>query len=370
MLEMKKSKVGIVTIYDNNYGNRLQNYAISKMFLLYDVICENLIIKIEKDRKRYFIKRILPHNFTKYIKRIIKRNKTSLLDERGLIFEKFTSIMKNKYISVNFVEELKKRKLYAGYKICFVGSDQVWNPDFAGQDYYFLNFVEPHKRIAFAASIGYEELPSEVLERYTVHWKQMHYISVREDSAADIIEKATGKRPDVFLDPTLLLTREEWNEVAKQPKCNIPKKYILCLFLGKMPEYIKEACKNAYGMEIIILNDKTFPDYYVQGPSEFIWLVQNAELILTDSFHCSVFSIIYHKQFWVFKRDDEQLKNMFTRMETLLNRFDMMDRVQKWNEPVSFEQITEERFIQAESIRAKERDRVLQIIGNIIRESV
>lgn len=228
----------------------------------------------------------------------------------------------------------------------------------------------PQKRIAFSASIGYEELPTEVLERYTKYWKQMRYISVREDSAADIIEKATGKRPDVFLDPTLLLTQNEWNEIVEKPKCRIPDKYILGLFLGNMPQEIKTKYEQAYGMEFVILNDKSFPDYYVLGPSEFVWLIQNAELVLTDSFHCSVFSIIYHKQFWIFERDDTELGNMFTRLETLLKRFDMMDRIQKWNVAISFEQIKEERFVKAEEIRAMERNRVLNIFENIIKKDI
>lgn len=364
---MQKEKIGIVTIQDDdNYGNRLQNFACFKMFSHYEVICENICIRVETNKVKLYLKKILSKRLIRVIKAIIKKENIRVQYSRLDLFEEFTEKMTRKQFLIDFMDESYKDKYFSNYKYCFVGSDQVWNPDFAGQDYYFLNFVEPHKRIAFAASIGYTELPDDVLKRYTEHWKQMRYISVREESAADIIEQATGKRPDVFLDPTLLLTREEWDEVAKQPKCDIPPKYILCLFLGKMPEYIKDAYEKAYDMELVILNDKAFPDYYVQGPSEFVWLVQNAELILTDSFHCSVFSIIYHKQFWVFERDDIELKNMFTRMETLLKRFDMMDRIQKRDVPVSFEKISEERFEEAEVIRRRERDRVLQIIGNIV----
>ena len=364
---MQKEKIGIVTIQDdNNYGNRLQNFACIKILTQCGVICENICITFERNRIRLIFKKIISKRLIKLVKSIIKRESICIQYSRTNLFEKFTKKMVCKKIVTSFIKQGYIDKYFSDYKYCFVGSDQVWNPDFAGQDYYFLNFVEPQKRIAFAASIGYTELPDDVLKRYTEHWKQMRYISVREESAADIIEKATGKRPDVFLDPTLLLTRKEWDEVKKQPKCNLPKKYILCLFLGKMPEYIKEAYEKAYDMELVILNDKAFPDYYVQGPSEFVWLVQNAELVLTDSFHCSVFSIIYHKQFWVFERDDIQLKNMFTRMETLLKRFDMMDRIQKRNAPVSFEKISEQRFIEAEDIRREERDRVLQIIGDIV----
>lgn len=359
-------KICLITIQDyNNYGNRLQNFAVTLLLSLFHVKCENVMFVMGENKVKFYLKQMLPHKLKRQIKHTLKKN-TMIDFDRYHSFKTFSEQISKKNLFLNSIDDLVKNKCNLEYDYCFVGSDQVWNPDFAGRDYHFLNFVEPHKRIAFAASIGYDKLPEDVVERYTEHWKQMCYISVREESAADIIEKATGKRPDVFLDPTLLLTKEEWDEVAKQPKCDIPKQYILCLFLGNMPEYIKETYEKAYDMELVILNDKFFPDYYVQGPSEFVWLIQNAEWVLTDSFHCSVFSIIYHKQFWVFERDDIELKNMFTRMETLLKRFDMMDRIQKRNAPVSFEKISEESFIEAEDIRRQERDRVLRIIGDIV----
>lgn len=366
---MKDKKIGIVTIHDNNnYGNRLQNYAVSRIIFDCNNNSENIVIRIESDVIKYLLKKIIPFKLFKILKYVLKRDVDEIYRRRMKNFDCFTDCMKNKYYNVNKMENLKKKTNFSKCELCFVGSDQVWNPDFAGFDYFFLDFIEPSKRVAFAASIGYTELPQEVLERYTGYWNQMRYISVREDSAADIIEKATGKRPDVFLDPTLLLTKEEWDEIAKKPKCSIPDKYTLCLFLGNMSEQIKEAYKTAYGMELIILNDKSFPDYYVQGPAEFVWLIKNAELVLTDSFHCSVFSIIYHKQFFVFEREDASLKNMFTRMETLLSRFDMMDRVQRYDEDVSFDKIKNDKFIKADDIRSAERERVISIIGDMLNE--
>lgn len=360
---MKDKKVGILTLFGNdNYGNRLQNYAVYKLLQSCGGNPENIVIDESQSKIKSLIKNLLPRKvlYSMYtLKKKVGNSYINYLREKN--FESFNSDM----IFKKFVTcdgNIIPSKKFESFDTVFVGSDQVWNPDFAGRDYYFLDFVEPSKRAAFTASIGYEKLSEEVLERYTKHWKQMHYISVREDSAADIIEKAIGKRPDVFLDPTLLLTKDEWDGVSKKPAQKIPGKYILCLFLGKMSEHIKENYKNKYGMELVILNDVSYPDYYVQGPAEFLWLIKHAELILTDSFHCSVFSIIYHKQFWVFKRDDEFLESMFTRMDTLLTRFDMKDRVQEWGADISNEVIAESRFLQADEIRSEERRRVLKII--------
>lgn len=363
---MKDKKVGILTLFGNdNYGNRLQNYAVYKLLQFCGGNPENIVIDESQSKIKSLIKNLLPRKVL-YSMYALK-NKTSngyinYLRERN--FESFNAAMTFKKFIVCEENMLPATKFEA-FDTVFVGSDQVWNPDFAGGDYYFLDFVESSKRVALTASIGYEELPKDVLERYTKHWKQMRYISVREDSAADIIEKAIGKRPDVFLDPTLLLTKEEWDAVSKKPVQKIPDKYILCLFLGKMPEKIKENYKKKYGIELVILNDVSFPDYYVQGPAEFLWLIKHAELILTDSFHCSVFSIIYHKQFWVFKRDDEFLESMFTRMDTLLTRFDMRDRIQEWDADILDEIITENRFLQADRIRSEERTRVLDTIKEV-----
>lgn len=363
-----EKNIGIMTIQDNNnYGNRLQNYAVMKLLFSMGK-CKNIVFKFEENKIKYYLKTLIPYRLKKGIKSVLKREFDVLESDRHNSFQRFSNKLKQKCLFLKERTKLYEYQFDKEYDCVVVGSDQVWNPDFAGVDFFFLDFVDPSKRIAFAASIGYTELDDEVLERYTTFWQQMRYISVRENSAADIIEKAIGKRPDVFLDPTLLLTKEEWDEIAKRPECNLPDKYVLCLFLGNMPEVIIENYKKVYGLELIVLNDKTYPKYYIQGPAEFVWLIKNAELILTDSFHCSVFSIIYHKQFSVYDRDDDSFKNMFTRMETLLTKFDMMDRVKKTEDKFSVECISEQRFVEADKIRQKERERVLSIIGELINE--
>lgn len=365
-------KVLVLTITSTNYGNRLQNYALNHILKSISVQPENLIITnfLEYDQSavKKSIKKLLPIFVLKRISEKIRAYGNSLEDRKDAVFMEFTQkYMENRRIYIHTARELWKKIKDEPFVI--VGSDQIWNPDFAGDDYYFANFTIPEKRMAFSASIGYLDLPEEVMEKYASYWKEMKYISVREESAADIIEDVTGKRPDVFLDPTLLLTREEWNGISQKPKCRIPNSYILCLFLGKMPENMKEQYEKAYGMECVVLNDKNFPDYFLLGPEEFLWMVQNASLILTDSFHCTVFSIIYHKNFVVFEREDATLKDMFTRMENLLSRFEFMDRIQTCGEFLCLESIEEERFLECDEIRAKERKRTTEAITEILTET-
>ena len=362
-------KLLILTITSTNYGNRLQNYAVNHLLKSISMEPENLVVynflQYDKSLVKKSIKRLLPICVLKKVSDLIHEKRNALDDRKDRLFQEFSErYMDNRAIYVHTSKELSRK--IKGNPYVLVGSDQIWNPDFAGLDYFFADFTVPEKRIALSASIGYTELSGEIQERYTKYCNRMKYISVREESAADLIEKATGRRPDVYLDPTLLLTREEWDEIEQVPKCQVPDSYILCLFLGNVPEDITKIYEKAYGMKCVVLNDKNFPEHFLVDPSEFIWMIKNSSLILTDSFHCTVFSIIYHKDFVVFEREDPVLKNMFTRMETLLSRFDLLDRIQKNGEPLCLERIEEERFLASDEIRAEERERVIRKLQEVI----
>lgn len=107
--------------------------------------------------------------------------------------------MSSKHITIYHNQDIKRYINVDECNFFITESDQIWNPDFAGNDYFFLDFVEPHKRIAFAASIGYESLPDDVLARYAKYWKKMRYISVREESAAKLIEQAKRSRHFIYV---------------------------------------------------------------------------------------------------------------------------------------------------------------------------
>lgn len=369
----KNLKVAIVTMNGVNYGNRLQNYALyyflkkmlidSKNIFIYD-LRKHIVVKKTSSILKKIVKTIMPVLFIKWYK---KYHAGYLHIKKEYIFNKFTMIYMNSgYITLYHDNDIKNQINQNEYDYFIAGSDQIWNPDFAGNDYYFLDFAEPEKRIAFAASIGYETLPDEVLARYAKYWKKMRYISVREQSAADLIEKATGRKADVFLDPTMLLTQAEWKEIEEKPKFQLPEKYILCLFLGDEPENTVEAYRKGYGMETVRLEDKRYSDYYLTGPAEFIYLIEHAELVLTDSFHCTVFSIIFHKDFFVFKREDKNVKNMFTRLENLLEKMGFQDRGQKRDGTIQNKKIAAERFKKSDEIMQDEKQRVTKIMAELL----
>ena len=147
------------------------------------------------------------------------------------------------------------------------------------------------------------------------------------------------KRSDieVLIDPTMLISADKWSSIANKPKMLNESKYILCYFLGELSDMRKNEIKriakeNNY--EIINILDKK-DKYFTTGPSEFLYLEKNAELVCTDSFHSSVFAMLFNRPFIIFDREDSHA-NMNSRLETLISKFNLKNR--KYNG----EKITEE----------------------------
>lgn len=319
-------KVGIITIFDlSNYGNRLQAYALFK-------VLENL--KCQVMEVRY-----CGNSFKAFLKEIVKRNRLLLICYyffNGILKGNnlFSVIKRCKRFSIfsSFTKKIKSRLIFSDskdfdYYVC--GSDQIWNPNFAGDLGYFAAFAAKEKRISYSASFGLSALPEKDISRYTKYLNDMQYISVREDQGAEIVKQLTEKQAEVLIDPTLMIDKDEWKSVAKKPKIKIPEKYILTYFLSKFSEetdmYIKRIAKEN-NLQIIPLHGFEENDYWNSaGPSEFIWLIENASLVCTDSFHASIFSVLMDTPFIAFKRNYAN-NDMSSRFESLLGKFGLKDR--------------------------------------------
>ena len=216
-----------------------------------------------------------------------------------------------------------------------IGSDQMWNYTF--ERYFsprvFADFSDKHRKVTLSVSIGIDRVPDKGTEEYEAfdeHLKKIDYLSVREDSAKRIVKEISGRDDvTVLIDPTMMLSKEEWEEVMAKPKNLKTDKYILKAFLGQVSkekdeELARIAKEN--NCEIIDIIDENSP-YFGCGPEEFIYLEKNAFLVVTDSFHSCVFAILFGTPFVVFERDDKKLKSMYSRIETLLNTFDLNYRV-------------------------------------------
>ena len=314
-------KIDILTIWDlNNYGNRLQNYAVQEILRPYGDV--KTIIRY------YFAEK---HGSLMLRAILLRRNIKKVLEKETMLkrFNAFSHFSKQ-YIHTEKLIVTRKFKGIPKAAYYVTGSDQVWNPYSCGcgMCVNMLGFASAEKKIAVAPSISVDSLTSEQEAEFKKYLSDFKALSCREQQGADLITQITGRECTALIDPTLMLSAEEWNKVSKKPKFhNEDKKYILLYFLGNLtPEYqqIIEKISKKYGLEIINIYDKK-SKYFSCGPSEFIWMVKHCEMMLTDSFHGSVFSYIYDRPFRIFKRAGGESMN--SRLTNLMDKLHLDDSV-------------------------------------------
>lgn len=243
---------------------------------------------------------------------------------------------------------------------CFVtGSDQIWNTYYQYDPFFFLDFVGNAKRVAYASSIGTNSINDKYKEDVRKHLLKFNHIGVRENEAVRIISELTG-RDDVkqVLDPTFLLPPVEWREMSKKAEFEIklPKEYMLCYLIGINDWYVKQLqdVRDKFNIkDIIIIPAAENPNFFVEGtciyqhasPVEFIYLLQHAQLVCTDSFHATALSInhsVPFVEFLRFKDDDKKSQN--SRIYDVLNHYGLMNRIYnaeslEWTLPINFQKV-------------------------------
>lgn len=334
--------IGLVTCYfHHNYGSMLQAYAtemiMQQMGLPFQTIaCKAPINYMQENKILYIIKKLLIADWKMRlgkmkIERAKKENPmfAKNWEIRNKAFDQFAETFFHVSPYCKNREELTK--MAENYSAFLVGSDQLWRTDSVEHGYYTLEWVPDHiRKIAYSTSIGVKEVPWFQVEKNKRFMNRFDHIALREQSACDLVYKLTGRKVPVVLDPTLLFTGDQWLKIQQQePLTN--GKYIFCYLLGDNPsqrEFIKRV-KEKTGYKIVALqqlddyipSDEGFADEapYV-GPREFLNYIRNAEYVFTDSFHCSVFSILYKKNFFTFSRFAEGAKQSTnTRIDNLLH---------------------------------------------------
>ncbi|MDU3520893.1 MAG: polysaccharide pyruvyl transferase family protein [Clostridium saudiense] len=364
------NKVGIVSLYgNNNYGNKLQNYAVQETIKKYGYEVENIInipcLNNRENNKKEIIK-----YFTKaYLKKLFFGIEIHSCVDKNDSKEKQNAYLEfNKYInnSKHFFS-FKNLSKYEEYDAFFVGSDQVWNPIYGGlSDLDLLTFTNK-KKIAVSASFGIDKIPVNYVEKVKKYLNEFDGISVRENKGREIIgAMLPNKEVEVLVDPTMLLSNNEWNVVAKRPKNYDDKEYILCYFLGPISPNRKKKINDfakKRNLEVINLLDPMCK-YKDIGPSEFIYLESHASLILTDSFHSSVFAILYNIPFIVYDREGKH-NNMNSRIVTLLEKFELSER--KYNEQINFEEMMNVDYQNSYKILENERKKYKHFLNKCLR---
>lgn len=316
-------KIGLVTIaHGHNYGNRLQNYAIQKIFEKKGHTVETIRHPYYGFEKRtlfsVFLKRITHFKYSRIVRRIWKFTR---FNQRYIRFGK-------RFIQSGDID----RELSNEYDAFLCGSDQVWNPGyFTEKDSYFLSFVEGKKKIALSASFGVETIEEkEEQERIAKRLNELDAISVREKSGVDIVKQLSGRDAELVLDPTMNLTAEEWMKIERKSK-GVKDKFILVYLLGHYDKEKFEEIKKKYETEnlrVIFLQNEYSKlkigtdEEFSMDPSEYIWLIRNSEMVITDSFHAVIFSLLFEKNFKIVKRDTIE-EDISTRIVNLIELFNI-----------------------------------------------
>lgn len=371
-------KFGIITLVSDNYGNKFQNYAVEQLLSEYGDVqtfeLENLNQKPNSAQKSFFSKLSF-----KYICEVLRSRLMYTYDinrvDKNLLYNLFYVLFNSKKLSKLITDRSNQFKNFSNsylhicenklnfknvgadfvnqfdYFIC--GSDQIWNPTYVTtSELAFCSFA-PQKTICMSPSFGVSQIPDYRKAEYARLLKNIYKLSVREKDGQKIIKDLVERDAPVLLDPTMLLPIEKWNELSKQPKTELPKKYVVCYFLGKIDKAYKKAIEDfakQKDLAVVMLFDITAPQYYTFAPDEVLYVIKNAQYVLTDSFHGSVFSILFHKNFYVFSRN-EGGSSMNSRLDTLLEKFDLNDRTN-----LNSNDITKKQWQNVESVLLKEKD--------------
>lgn len=216
------------------------------------------------------------------------------------------------------------------------GSDQIWNPsiypDKTFDPAYLLGFVKEGRRISYAPSMGSRPFTEDENAKLREALDRFDAVSVRESAGSRLVTTATGKEPVTVLDPTLLLTRDQWAELAVPPSFDFP--YILCYYISDhsvLDPYAEELAART-GLPILQIGMRRklkYADRVVldAGTREFLGLFQNASYVLTNSFHGTVFSIQFGKEFYTTVSPKEMEHPENSRVYSLLTRLGCATRV-------------------------------------------
>lgn len=315
-------KIAIVTIESMNYGNRLQNYALQTVL----------------QSMGFSVKTLHRVNCTKNLKYYMKRLAQYILQTKALKFHQFDHNIDFSDIAIG--KDTYPADLKTQFDFFIAGSDQIWNPhyNFVAGKCDFLAFADDRQKISYAASFGVNEIPEERKKEFSEYLKTFKAISVREKQGVEIIKNLCTNDVNVVLDPTLLLNQEMWSKVERNSQVGKKKKYILVYALGEKSDRFTERITDlGEEYEIIDLRAKQKNGKQLSvGPSEFLSLIKNAEMILTDSFHATVFSIIYCKKFITFNRTG---LNMNSRIESLADLLDVGEHINEFGDFVCEEEM-------------------------------
>ncbi len=342
-------KVGIITFHNSyNCGSMLESFAIHKYLLKRGI--DNEIIHFSNDgQKRLYSIYERNHNIKDIVKNFILFPHRKRLQYNNLCYQKFQK--ENFKLTKNYSKESELDD--SNYSVVVAGSDQIWNTtiiDF--EDAYFLPWVKKAKRVAYAPSFGARNILKYAKnpEKYKKYLEDFDALSIRENNGKKWIKDLTGKEVEVLIDPTLLLEQKDYDLILEKDY-KVPEKYIFFY----CPTFQKDICKfvmqvaKKHQLPVITWSSKKYFIHYIkkygftladyESPMVYLTLIKNASLVLTTSFHGTIFSSIYQKKFFTIRNGD--MLGEDDRVETLLTSLDLQERLIDYRYQEDFDYLKE-----------------------------
>lgn len=329
-------KIALLSFHNAaNYGAALQAYALEKFLTDKGIDCEYINYVNESRAHEY--------SMTWHIYDCLRHGKiksaiayllgSPFMTLRKYRFNKFYA----KYLRVTekiYHSSKEAIELNTQYDYFIVGSDQVWNPICNGNDSAFLlDFVEDNtKRISYSSSFGVTEIDDTYKSVYRSNLECFSHLAVRESIGQSIISELTHRSATLVLDPVLLLTKKQWNDIM--PNGIIKEKFIFSYTnrdsqiadffntgyqLGKRKHYVLSRYTNPQDFV-----DPQIRVKYCMSPQEFLWVIKNADMVVTASFHCVALSIVLNRPFVAILTGD---KGKDERLLSLLKSLNLESRI-------------------------------------------
>lgn len=322
----KKKKIGILTFHNaHNYGAVLQAYALKTKLnrMGHEASVLNYRNKyIGRNYKKVlhidFWKRdILPSRWGKVIREV--RDVFYGLTEWQKQWQEFEDFTNDKLLDGNTKELSLEEAAASDIDVYVLGSDQIWARELThGLDpAYFGQFAADKKKISYAASVPNGSIPENEKPYFKQYLQSLSHISVREEKLAASLRELTGREVETVIDPTLLLEKEDYQELLYEKPLK-QGEYVFAYFVVEN-EILSRLAKKAaelMGCELIELHYKKTPQFHASnmifdaGPREFLTYIRDAKLIMTNSFHGTVFSILFRKKFYSVYKENGRIDNL------------------------------------------------------------
>ena len=382
-------KILLVTWYENNnYGTALQAYALKSIIektmltrlnlniVQQECLCDILPHKPEKQRKNNrFSKLFSPHSYFLKLQQIqdkkIYKKKRILFGLREKAFVNFLrnnfNFATNHYVQA--VDELQQ--LGENYYLVVAGSDQIWNPESLDST-YLLEWVEAGKKFSYGSSLSVKLIPKEYEFLFWRALKDFKAISIRDRMCRNQLAQIVGKPVSTVVDPVVLLGRD--GLLSNVEKLAISP-YIFCYFLGNNRKHRQLAIVKSDEMNLpihAVINvgsdyraDKVLEKYadWDVDPWKFVSYINEASMVITDSFHATVISVLCHTDFIVLEKDSSRPEQN----NRILEFLDAVGLYERWGDVSQKTEISEEQWSHADQILENMRQDSLKFLGGALK---